>query len=60
MFLNIHQMGAHMVLDDFGHKARHGAAGTGDEVHDLFAPRLIGERAFNPLNLTPDAAHAGQ
>jgi hypothetical protein len=60
MFLRIDQMRPHMVLEDLSHEARHGAARTGDEMHDLLAPRLFGKRAFYAVNLSSKSANARQ
>jgi hypothetical protein len=53
-------MGADVVLDDFGHQAGHRAARAGEQVHDLFAAGLAVEGTLDGLDLTADAADAGQ
>ena len=60
MFLEIDQMGSHVVFHDLGHETCHGSASARDEVHDLLTPRLIGEGPFNTLDLPADSAHARQ
>jgi hypothetical protein len=60
MLIGIYQMRAHVIFDDFGHEAGHRPACAGEEVHDLFAVRLIVERPLNCLDLPPDTAHARQ
>ena len=60
MFIHIDQMRAHMVFDDLSHEAGHGAARAGDEVHDLLAPRLGREGAFDTVDLATNAAHTRQ
>ena len=58
MFGRIDQMRAHMVFDDLGHQARHGASCAGNEVHDLLAPRLFFEGAFYAVNLSAQPPNA--
>ena len=60
MFLRIDQMRPHMVFKNLSHEAGHGAARTGDEVHDLLAPCLIRKSAFDALNLSSQSANARQ
>jgi hypothetical protein len=60
MFLGIDQMREHVIFHDLGHEPRHGAACAGDEVHDLLAPCLIRESAFDALNLSSQAANTRQ
>ena len=60
MFFGIDQMRTYMIFDDFGHQARHGAARTGNQVHDLFTARLACQCSFDALDLAPEAAHASQ
>ncbi len=60
MSVVIYQMRTHMVLDNLGHQASHGAACAGDQMHDLIATGLALERTLYPLHLTSQAAHAGQ
>jgi hypothetical protein len=60
MFLRIDQMRAHMIFDDLGHEARHGAACAGDEVHDLLASCLARKSAFYAVDLSPEPADARQ
>jgi hypothetical protein len=60
MLLRIDPMRPQVVLKDLGHETRHGAARTGDEVHDLLATRFFSECAFYAVNLSPKSTNAGQ
>ena len=60
MFLDIDQVRAHMVFDDFRHEPGHCTARARDQVHDLVTPRLAHERPFDTLHLAPNPAHARQ
>ena len=60
MFLRIDQMRPHMVFKDLGHETRHGAARTGDEVHDLLATRFFSKCAFYAVNLSPKSTNTRQ
>jgi len=60
MLLRIDQMGAHVVLDDFGHQPGGSSAHSCDQVHHLFAARVSIEGALDGLDLTPDPAHSRQ
>ena len=60
MFLGIHQMGAHVLLDDFGHQPSHGAACAGNQVHDLLASCFVRKSALDALDLPSDTVDAGE
>src|SRR5579859_7793211 len=60
VLLEVDQMRADMVFDNLGHEALHGAACAGDQMHDLLASGLAGERPLDALHLASQAAHAGQ
>jgi hypothetical protein len=48
-------MGADMVFNDFGHQARNAATNAGNHVHDALASGLLGQGAFDRLDLAADA-----
>ena len=60
MPFGIDEMRPHVVLDDLGHQTGHSPSRSGDEMHDLFAPRLAVECALDGFNLASNAAHARQ
>ncbi len=60
VLLLIDQMVAHMFLDHLAHQSRHGAARGGNQMHDLFAPRLAVKRPLDRLDLPANAADARQ
>ena len=60
MFVGVDQMRTHMVFYDLRHEPSHGAARTGDQMHDLLTPRFAHESPFNALHLTANSPYAGQ
>ena len=50
------------MAQPFGFQLLHtdGAARAGDEVHDLFAPRLVRKSALYAVNLSPKSTNARQ
>jgi hypothetical protein len=56
----INEVTANVILDDFSHQTRHGAPRSGDQMHDLFAVRLVFQRAFDRLDLAADAPYPRQ
>jgi hypothetical protein len=49
-----------MVFKNLSHEAGHGAARTGDQMHDLLATRFFRNCAFYAVNLSPKSANARQ
>ena len=60
MLVCVDQLREHVIFDDFGHKAGHGATCARDEVQHGLAPVAALQSAFNPVHLTFQAADAGQ
>jgi hypothetical protein len=60
VLFSIDEMAAHMIFNDFSHKACHRTARAGNQMQDLIAAGLAIQRAFNRLNLPSNSTNPPQ